>query len=115
MEAQDIRGWGIDRDAAVRPGNPRYGEWHLDHDTLMGQGAWRDTVQLHGLSGRLRRAAYALPTHLTRHWMLLAMADRIDALESRVTRRRLLLAAGTVGGALVGLVLLFGRARRRRQ
>jgi hypothetical protein len=113
MEAHEIPGWGLDRDVSARPGHPLEQEWHVDHDTLMGQGAWRDTVRLHGVSGRLRQAAYALPTHVGRRWRLLMLADRVDALESRLTRRRLLLTAGAFGGALLGLGLLFGRARLR--
>jgi hypothetical protein len=115
MEVHEIPGWGIDRDVEARPGHPLEQEWHVDHDTLMGQGAWRDTVRLHGLSGRLRNRAYGLPTHVPRRWLLLMMADRVDALESRLTRRRLLLAAGAVGGALFGVGLLFARARWRQR
>ena len=39
----------------------------------------------HGLSGKLRRAAYAVPDHLTRHWLLLMLADRVDVIESGVS------------------------------
>jgi hypothetical protein len=63
-----------------------------------------------GLSGRLRAAAYAIPDHFARHWMLLILADRVDVLESRVRRRPLLAVAAGLG-ALVGTVAL---ARRRR-
>jgi hypothetical protein len=116
MEAQEIPGWGIDRDVATRPGHPLEQERYVDHDTLMGQGAWQETVPLHGASGRLRRAAYALPTHAARRWMLLMVADRIDAIESRLTWRKALLGAGAVGGALVGVgLVLRGRARKRRR
>jgi hypothetical protein len=50
-----------------------------------------------GLSGVLRRKAYAIPSHLTSHWGMLLMADRIDAIEHRPRRLVGLL-------AMVGLV-----------
>ncbi len=40
----------------------------------------------HGLSGALRRLGYAYPDHLTRHWMILLLADRVDALGFRIRR-----------------------------
>lgn len=40
----------------------------------------------HGVSGAMRRAAYAVPEHFTSHWLILLLADRIDALEGRVRR-----------------------------
>ena len=65
-----------------------------------------------GLSGRLRRAAYGIPDHFARHWMLLILADRVDVLESRVRRRPgITLALGV--GALAG-TLAVTRARARR-
>jgi hypothetical protein len=39
---------------------------------------------LHGLSGKLRRAAYDIPEHQARHWIVLMAADRVDVLEDRV-------------------------------
>jgi hypothetical protein len=39
---------------------------------------------LHGLSGKLRRAAYDIPEHHARHWFVLMVADRVDVLEDRV-------------------------------
>src|SRR4051812_6490603 len=36
---------------------------------------------IHGLSGVLRRAAYAIPEHYTSHWFALLVADRVDVLE----------------------------------
>lgn len=38
----------------------------------------------HGLSGLLRRRAYAIPEHYARHWSLLLLADRVDVLEDRL-------------------------------
>lgn len=39
-----------------------------------------------GLSGALRSAAYAIPEHRARHWMLLLFADRVDVAGDRVGR-----------------------------
>ena len=36
-----------------------------------------------GLSGQLRMAAYGVPEHQFRHWLLLVLADHIDVAESR--------------------------------
>lgn len=38
------------------------------------------------LSGIVRRAGYKIPEHNARRWMLLMLGDRIDVLESKVTR-----------------------------
>jgi hypothetical protein len=37
-----------------------------------------------GASGFLRRAAYRIPEHRARRWMLLMLADRVDVMEHRV-------------------------------
>jgi hypothetical protein len=39
-----------------------------------------------GLSGLMRRAAYAYPDHWVRHWMVLLLADRVDVWEHRLRR-----------------------------
>jgi hypothetical protein len=73
----------------------------------------------HGLSGSLRRLAYAVPEHKPRHWALLLLADRVDVVESAIgeaVRRRPAVAA-TAGLALVAgvaLTLWLGPRRRRR-
>lgn len=41
---------------------------------------------LRGVSGTLRRAAYRLPEHRGRHWLLLLLADRVDVAEDRAGR-----------------------------
>ena len=58
------------------------------------------------LSGLVRRLAYRVPDYQPRRWMLLMLADRIDALEHN-PRRLLKL------GAAVGLVLAMVYAIRR--
>lgn len=37
-----------------------------------------------GISGLVRRAAYGVPEHYARHWMLLLLADRVDVVEDRL-------------------------------
>jgi hypothetical protein len=39
-----------------------------------------------GLSGVLRKAAYAYPDHWVGHWMVLLLADRVDVWEHRLRR-----------------------------
>ena len=48
-----------------------------------------------GLSGAIRRAAYRVPDHRARRWMLLLAADRIDAIEHEP--RSLLKVLGAIG------------------
>ena len=45
-----------------------------------------NTVPPKGLSGVMRRAAYQIPDHRTSHWLMLLLADRVDALEWRLGR-----------------------------
>jgi hypothetical protein len=40
-------------------------------------------VPLRGLSGLVRHAAYRTPEHRARHWFLLLLGDRVDAVEHR--------------------------------
>ena len=62
---------------------------------------------LHGLSGLLRRAAYA--THETRakHWMMLLLADRVNVVEHRVARLVKLMAIIPAGTAALVLAVKF--------
>jgi hypothetical protein len=101
----DIPGWGVDGDPETRPGvpmllkpQPRGGaHWkqperqpppdfpvlkraELDELTP----AFGTAAPPRGLSGVLRRVAYAIPENRTRHVMLLLVADRVDVLESRL-------------------------------
>ena len=104
-----IPGWGVDRRPESRPGYPLEQERHIGFDTIEGQPPYRTTVPLKGLSGIIRRAAYTLPDWKPRRWLMLILADRIDAFESKLTPRNLILAGGI--GGLVGAMLL--RYRRR--
>jgi hypothetical protein len=64
-----------------------------------------------GLSGLLRRAAYRIPEHRTTHWLVLLLADRIDAIEHRPGRLFGLAVPIAIGA---GLVVLTGRFGKRR-
>ncbi|HEX3344793.1 MAG TPA: hypothetical protein VHS09_09485 [Polyangiaceae bacterium] len=67
-----------------------------------------------GLSGAMRRAAYRIPEHHTTHWLVLLLADRVDAVEhGGVTRLLpLTLPIVAVGGAAVALGY-FAKGRKR--
>ncbi|WP_210650548.1 hypothetical protein [Nocardioides sp. SYSU D00065] len=97
-----IPGWGADLDPADRPSYPREvldlgatgAHWDLPEDQPGGEGRERSiehgrltpvfgTAQpLHGLSGAVRRYAYARHSEAkAAHWLLLIAADRIDVAE----------------------------------
>lgn len=109
METHTIPGWGIDRDVEGRPGHPLEKESHVGFDTLHGQAPYTETIPLHGISGMLRRAAYRAPDWKPRKWLTLMLADRVDALESKLTLRNLLMLAGASGFVAA---LAFGAKRR---
>lgn len=98
-------GWGADADPALRPGVP------MLHPPTPVKGAhWTEpepqpqrarlererpprwtpvfgTAQpIHGPVGRLRRRAYAVPEHRATHWMLLLLADRMEAWSDSIRR-----------------------------
>ncbi|MFE8603811.1 hypothetical protein KYC5002_51340 [Archangium violaceum] len=116
----DIPGWGVDGDPGSRPGVPmllkpeRRGGAHWERperqpppdfpvlkraelDELTP--AFGTAVPPKGLSGVLRRVAYAIPENRVPHVMLLLVADRVDVLESRVFR-----SPAKSLGAVLGLV-----------
>jgi MYXO-CTERM domain-containing protein len=64
----------------------------------------------YGLSGALRRGAYAIPEHRARHWMLLMLADRVELVEHRLVGPGPALIAGTAVLVVGALAVL----RRRR-
>lgn len=63
-----------------------------------------------GISGLIRRAAYRIPEHHASRWMLLLLADRVDALEHEPAA--LAKTVSTVG--LVALTVYAIRAVRNR-
>lgn len=66
----------------------------------------------HGLSGRLRKAAYAVPDHKARHWLLMLLADRVDVIESDAGA--FLKRAWPVAAIAAVIGAGIGAARRRR-
>jgi hypothetical protein len=62
---------------------------------------------LHGLSGVLRRIAYATPETRAKHWMMLLVADRVNVLEYRIARLVKLMAIVPAGAAAVVLAVKF--------
>jgi hypothetical protein len=100
-----IPGWGADLDPAVRPAVPRErvdpagtgARWELPEQQPEKRPRERSiehlrltpvfgTAQpLHGLSGAVRRYAYArFSEGRLAHWLLLMLGDRLDATESRL-------------------------------
>jgi hypothetical protein len=59
-----------------------------------------------GLSGALRRSAYARPDHVASHWLMLLFADRVDSWGTRA--RKLLPIAAPLA------LLVYARRRRDR-
>jgi hypothetical protein len=64
-----------------------------------------------GVSGALRRLAFQAPEHLTRHWLLLLVADRVDVVESRLRRGPTALLVGGLATLAGGLALSGGLGR----
>ncbi len=69
-----------------------------------------EAIPPRGVSGVMRRAAYAIPEHYTSHWLVLLLADRVDAVESRALR--MLPFALPVAGVGVGYLAYRRFARR---
>jgi hypothetical protein len=59
-----------------------------------------------GLSGLMKKLAYAYPDHMVRHWLMLLASDRVDSLEHRVKK--------VLPVALGAVALLFAIPRARR-
>ncbi len=116
----DIPGWGVDGDRRKRPGVPMLLEpepcggahWarperqpppdftvlkRAEVDELTP--AFGTAIPPRGLSGMLRRVAYAIPENRVRHVVLLLLADRVDVVESRVLRSPV-----TSLGSVLGMV-----------
>jgi len=99
-----IPGWGVDRNPESRPGHPLEQEHKVGFDTVEGVPPYTDTVPLKGLSGIIRKLAYRREDWQPTRWFMLMMADRLDALESRLTPRNLLMMGG-LGGLFAALLL----------
>jgi hypothetical protein len=135
VEPTGVPGWGIDLPTRNRPGIPYErppqpvpgAHWTTPArqvatvEVLKRAGlaeltpVFGTAVPPHGLSGSLRRLAYQIPDHDTRHWLVLMAADRVDVIESDVggfVRRSLpILALVVAVGAGIGALR---RPRRRR-
>src|SRR5690606_4555821 len=99
-----IPGWGVDLDYKHRPAVPkeqfrrdlsgahwdmpdRQPElWPRERSTehLMLTPVFGTSCPPKGLSGLIRKAAYRLSEGRLTHWLLLAGADRVDVIESRI-------------------------------
>jgi hypothetical protein len=106
MAEPSSEGWGVDVDPKNRPGVP------MERSPRSVEGAhWTEPPRQQsevpvfkhkglkeltpvfgtaappkGLSGVIRKLAYEAPTHQTRHWLLLMLADRVDVAERMLTR-----------------------------
>lgn len=71
-----------------RPAPQAGGERHLRRAGLEAATPVFGTAQPpRGASGLIRRAAYRIPEHYARHWLLLMLADRVDVVEDRIGPR----------------------------
>lgn len=124
-----IFGWGYDLAPENRPGVPKHrhpkrpiGTPHWDEPSLQRTERaslvsplrpltpiYASTVPPRGISGALRAYAYRIPEYRPRRWMLLMLADRIDAIEHEP--RRLALFVAGLTAVIVGGVAL-ARSRR---
>lgn len=125
-----IRGWGSDLDPRRRPGVPMEEKAHpragaqlpiepqkSEVPVIHAHGGlpkmppvYGTAIPPKGLSGVLRKVAYAYPDHWVRHWMVLLVADRVDVWEHRL-RRGLPVAVGMAAALAIGSMTL--KALRR--
>jgi hypothetical protein len=119
-------GWGADVQPENRPGVPQETEpsplagahWqspdrqkavpplHMRAELDEPTPVWGTAQPPHGLSGLLRKSAYAIPDHRPSHWLLLMSADRVDVMESRVAdlvKRRPIVVGATLTAAALAL------------
>jgi hypothetical protein len=121
MNDSHIPGHGVDADPARRPGVPQLWTPHPQphavyppprqqtdiKQPMHGRPdktyppVWGTAQPPRGLSGLLRKTAYAWPDHLPKHWLLLLLADRVDVTEHRL-RRGLPALAALAGGYFIG-------------
>lgn len=121
-------GWGADSDPENRPGvpfelTPRQPAGNAHWTTPERQLSTEPPAALsrprptpvyssaqppRGLSGAIRRAAYAVPPYRAKRWMLLLVADRVDVLEHNVRP----LAKIAAGAALIWLGVRLTRSLR---
>jgi hypothetical protein len=126
-----IPGWGVDRKEKDRPGVPSETtvpaplqgaqEIQLSHEGVPAIVApnrfitpvFSSANPPRGLSGLLRRAAYRFPDYRSRRWLLLMVADRVDAIEhAPLTMMRV--AGGLSVLAMLAAIIRGSSARRWR-
>ena len=84
------------------PSTPRHGRPNKPMPPVYGT-----AVPPRGLSGAIRKAAYRVPDHRVKHWMLLLLADRVQSWGLRVRR---MLSIALPAAALALLARRFARA-----
>ena len=102
MRPQELPFWGLDVSPEDRPGVPREAAPHPlpgahwtepERQPAEGQVLTRaglrgptpvfsTALPPRGVSGALRRIAYGIPDHRVRHWLILMLADRVDAIQN---------------------------------
>jgi hypothetical protein len=70
----------------------------------------RELTDGRGQSGAVRRLPFRSPEHLSHHWLLLLVADRVDVVASRLSRGPGRALVGALAACLAGRLAL----RRRR-
>lgn len=129
---QRIPGWGADLDPADRPSVPRERfdpeaaarekltqpeqprdpgrERSIEHGRLTP--VYGTTLPLHGVSGAIRRLAYARFSEArAAHWLLLIAGDRVESASASLKRRPAMTAVPWLAGAaLVALVAVRRRS-----
>lgn len=102
-EHVNVPDWGVDVSLTSRPGVPKEVlppkviprlrrvalALQVPHEEVLKRAELAELTPVfgtasppHGISGELRRIAYNIPDYKVRHWMLLLLADRVDAVES---------------------------------
>ncbi len=67
-----------------------------------------------GISGLVRRAAYEIPDYRAKRWLLLILADRIDAVEARLIRTAKHPATWAAAAGIAAILLAVRGQRRSR-
>jgi hypothetical protein len=130
MDPTKITGWGADRRPENRPGVPMEEPTATRTLALPEQAAtepvlksasvehmppvFGTAVPPRGLSGVMRRRAYAIPEHRPSRWLLLLLADRVDVFEGLLEDlgpKRTLIGLGMLAGGLIGGGLMLARRR----
>src|SRR3954454_21466481 len=68
-----------------------------------------------GLSGLMRRRAYAIPEHKAKRWLVLLLADRVDVWEGRAVRHPLRFGLAAAGVAMLAAASALVRRRSQRR